>query len=116
MFPSPIIVAPMAGGTTTVDLVVAAGRAGGFGFLAAGYKSAETLAGQVAQARAAGVDFGVNVFVPGAIPPDAAALAVYRQELEAEAAAYGWIFRPFLRTTTAGRRRSTCWLPIRCRM
>lgn len=89
MFPSPIVVAPMAGGTSTVDLVVAAARAGGFGYLAAGYKSAQALAGQVAQVRAAGVDFGVNVFVPGTIPPDAGALAVYRQELEAEAAAYG---------------------------
>ncbi len=89
MFPSPIIVAPMAGGTSTPELVVAAARSGGCGFLAAGYKSAEALAAQVAQVRAAGVDFGVNVFVPGTTPLDSAALALYRQELEAEAATYG---------------------------
>ena len=35
----PVIAAPMAGGPTTVDMVLAAARAGSFGFLAAGYKT-----------------------------------------------------------------------------
>ena len=34
-----IVVAPMAGGPTTTDLVIAAAGAGALGFLAAGYKT-----------------------------------------------------------------------------
>lgn len=35
----PLIVAPMAGGPTTTELVIAAARAGALGFLAAGYRT-----------------------------------------------------------------------------
>ncbi|HSA41804.1 MAG TPA: nitronate monooxygenase, partial [Mycobacterium sp.] len=35
----PLIAAPMAGGPSTAALVIATGRAGGLGFLAAGYTS-----------------------------------------------------------------------------
>ena len=47
----PIVAAPMAGGPTTPELVVAAHRAGGIGFLAAGYLSAETLKTKIAAVR-----------------------------------------------------------------
>lgn len=62
----PIVAAPMGGGPTTPELVRAVAGAGGFGFLAAGYRSA----GEVeAEMRAVGggdrVRFGVNLFVPG---------------------------------------------------
>ena len=84
MFSSPIIAAPMAGGTTTAALALAASRAGAFPFAAAGYKTAEALAEHLAPLRAAGTDFGVNLFVPRAEPlaaGDAAALLRYRDEL-----------------------------------
>ena len=73
-----IVVAPMAGGPTTTDLVIAAGRAGALGFLAAGYKAPEAMAAEIAAVRAAtGEPFGVNVFVPGQPYPDGATLARY---------------------------------------
>src|SRR5580698_4581470 len=80
----------MAGGPSTVDLVVAAWRAGALGFLAGGYKTASGLAEQMAAVRAAGVDaFGVNLFVPGAPTTDLAGLAAYLAQLEADAAVVG---------------------------
>ncbi len=48
----PIVVAPMAGGPSTAELVVAAGRAGALGFLAAGYKTPATMAAEIAAVRA----------------------------------------------------------------
>ena len=48
-----IVVAPMAGGPTTTDLVIAAGRAGALGCLAAGYKTPEAMAAEITAVRAA---------------------------------------------------------------
>ena len=77
-----IVVAPMAGGPTTTDLVVAAARAGAFGWLAAGYKTPEAMAAEIAAVRAATAEpFGVNVFVPGPPYPDRRALARYLDSL-----------------------------------
>lgn len=92
MFDSPLIAAPMAGGTTTSALLAAAQAGGALGFLAGGYKSAGALREQIAAARAGGGDFGVNLFVPRAGPLDAAgnaSLAAYRAELEGEAGPRG---------------------------
>ena len=62
----PIVVAPMAGGPTTVGLVVAAAEAGALGFLAAGYKTAAAVKAEMDAVRASTAEaFGVNVFVPG---------------------------------------------------
>jgi nitronate monooxygenase len=86
----PLVVAPMAGGPSTVDLVVATARAGALGFLAGGYKTAPGLVEEMAAVRAAGVDaFGVNLFVPGEPTADQAGLAAYLAELEPDAAAVG---------------------------
>ncbi len=77
-----IVVAPMAGGPTTTDLVIAAARTGALGFLAAGYKTPEAMAAEITAVRAAAAGpFGVNVFVPGRPYPDAAALARYLSAL-----------------------------------
>ena len=77
-----IMVAPMAGGPTTTDLVVAAARAGALGWLAAGYKTPEAMAAEIAAVRAATAEpFGVNVFVPGAPYPDRRVLAGYLDSL-----------------------------------
>lgn len=86
----PLVVAPMAGGPSTVDLVVAGARAGALGFVAAGYRTAPALAEEMAAVRAAGVDtFGVNLFVPGAPTLVAGELAAYVAEVEADATALG---------------------------
>ncbi len=77
-----IVVAPMAGGPTTTDLVIAAARAGALGFLAAGYKTPAAMTAQIKEVRAATAEpFGVNVFVPGRRYPDAGRLARYLDSL-----------------------------------
>jgi NAD(P)H-dependent flavin oxidoreductase YrpB (nitropropane dioxygenase family) len=82
---SPVVAAPMAGGPTTPELVVAAARAGSLGFLAGGYKSAEQLAEQIRTARTATEVFGVNLFVPNSVPVDPDAYQQYADLLRAEA-------------------------------
>ena len=77
-----IVVAPMAGGPTTTDLVIAAGRAGALGCLAAGYKTPQAMAAELSAVRAATAEpFGVNVFVPGRPYQDAGTLARYLDSL-----------------------------------
>jgi len=81
----PVVVAPMAGGPSTAELVIAAARAGALGFLAAGYKTAAAMTAEIAAVRAATSEpFGVNVFVPGAPCPDLAELRRYLDSLSAE--------------------------------
>ncbi len=72
----------MAGGPSTIDLVIAAGRAEALGFLAAGYKTPGAMAAEITAVRAATAGpFGVNVFVPGRPYPDAATLTRYLDSL-----------------------------------
>lgn len=85
----PVIVAPMAGGPSTPALVVAAAASGALGFLAAGYKSVEIMAGEIAAVRDSTDHFGVNVFVPDDSPVDRAAIERYRERLHSEAERYG---------------------------
>jgi nitronate monooxygenase len=74
----PIIQAPMAGGASTPQLAAAVSGAGGFGFLAAGYRSPDAMREDVAAVRSAtDAPFGVNLFVPGPPDGDAAALRAY---------------------------------------
>jgi nitronate monooxygenase len=80
----PVVVAPMAGGPSTTDLVVAAARAGALGFLAGGYKTPPAMAAEIAAVRAATAEpFGVNVFVPGTPCADPGALDRYLGSLRA---------------------------------
>jgi NAD(P)H-dependent flavin oxidoreductase YrpB (nitropropane dioxygenase family) len=79
----------MAGGPSTPELVIAAGRAGSLGFLAGGYKTAETLADQIASVRAAGVSFGVNLFAPNPVPVDPGAFRRYASAISPEARRHG---------------------------
>jgi NAD(P)H-dependent flavin oxidoreductase YrpB (nitropropane dioxygenase family) len=90
----PVVAAPMAGGPTTVALVAAVLRAGGFPFLAAGYKTAEAMGAEVRRVREFGGAFGVNLFVPGPAVLDAAAFRAYAAELEPEAAPLGVELNP----------------------
>ena len=81
----PIVAAPMAGGPTTPELVVAADRAGGIGFLAAGYLSAEALKTKIGAVRRQTSLLGVNLFAPNPVPVDRTAYRAYRERLRADA-------------------------------
>ena len=85
----PVIAAPMAGGASTPALVTAAALAGGLGFLAAGYKTPQALAGQIAEVRSAGLPFGVNLFAPNPVPADLGAYRRYARAIQPEADRYG---------------------------
>jgi nitronate monooxygenase len=75
----PVVQAPMAGGPSTVELARAVSDAGGLGFLAAGYRGAESLRDDIRELR--GRRFGVNLFVPGTSRVDERALAEYVRSL-----------------------------------
>ncbi|WP_369135061.1 nitronate monooxygenase [Modestobacter sp. I12A-02662] len=87
--PARVVAAPMAGGPSTVALAAAVGAAGGLGFLAAGYRTAEQLAAQVAELRAVSdAPFGVNVFAAGPAA-DPAVLTAHAARVAAWAQRYG---------------------------
>ena len=87
---SPVVCAPMAGGPSTPGLVAAVCDAGGLGFLAAGYKPAGAVAGEVETVRAAtSAPFGLNLFLVGPCEVAAEALDAYQRSLEPEAARLG---------------------------
>ncbi len=80
----------MAGGPSTPELAIAVCQAGGLGFLAAGYKRANAVGGEIAEVRAAtDAPFGVNLFVPTPEPAPAEALADYLGEIGPEAERQG---------------------------
>jgi nitronate monooxygenase len=81
----PIVQAPMAGGPSTPELAAAVGRAGGLGFLAAGYLSAERLDEHIAWTSERMERVGVNVFVGGGGPADPAVVGRYADLLRPEA-------------------------------
>jgi nitronate monooxygenase len=86
----PVVVAPMAGGPSTTELVIAASAAGALGFLAAGYKSVAAMRAEMDTVEASGAAlYGVNVFVPGAPAPDPGAVRGYVAGLAAEAGELG---------------------------
>ena len=71
-------------------LAAAVSDAGGLGSLAAGYKTADEVALEIAATkRLTEAPFGVNVFVPYRPPVDEAALGRYLAELEKEASSLG---------------------------
>jgi nitronate monooxygenase len=87
---APIVAAPMAGGPTTPALVAAVSEAGGLGFLAAGYKSAQAVQAEIAAVRSATArPFGVNLFYPTRDGTDEAAIDAYARSLRAEEVRYG---------------------------
>ena len=74
----PIVLAPLAGGPTTPELVTAVGEAGAFGFLAAGYLEPSALEQAIADVRArTSRPFGVNVFSRPSGPADPAEYGPY---------------------------------------
>lgn len=86
----PVIVAPMAGGPSTPALAAAGSNAGGLGFVAAGYLTADALAERVTAARRLTTrPLGVNLFVPQPSAGVASEIARYADVLAADAARYG---------------------------
>ncbi|MGW2044526.1 nitronate monooxygenase [Streptomyces sp. NPDC001858] len=89
LFPHPIVQAPMAGGVSVPQLVAAVAEAGGLGFLAAGYKTADGLYEEIKQLRSlTGRPFGVNLFLPQPEHAETGAVEVYAHQLAGEAAWY----------------------------
>lgn len=91
----PVWVAPMAGGPSRPELVIAAARAGHFAQLAAGYKTADAMSAEIRQVREAGVDlFGVNLFVPNPHPVVRDDYDAYAESLRATAQRVGYAGDP----------------------
>ncbi|OIK01453.1 2-nitropropane dioxygenase [Streptomyces sp. MUSC 14] len=89
LLPHPIVQAPMAGGVSVPQLVAAVSEAGGLGFLAAGYKTADGMYQEIKQLRGlTSRPFGVNVFVPQPELSESGAVEVYAHQLAGEAAWY----------------------------
>jgi nitronate monooxygenase len=86
----PVVPAPMAGGPSRPELAAAVCEAGGLGSLAGGYKTPETMDGEIRRLRGmTDRPFGVNLFVPQRTSGDPAAVRGYRDRLADEAARYG---------------------------
>ena len=80
----------MAGGPSTPELAAAVSDAGGLGFLAAGYRTAEQLREEIEQTRElTDATFGVNLFVVTEAAVDDGAVQRYARELEPVAESYG---------------------------
>jgi nitronate monooxygenase len=78
----PIVQAPLAGGASTPALAAAVSDAGGLGFLAAGYLSADAVRADVRSLRELTTrPFGINVFAPPQPVPDPAAVERYAAAL-----------------------------------
>ncbi|MEU3404112.1 nitronate monooxygenase [Streptomyces sp. NPDC006670] len=89
LHPYPIVQAPMAGGVSGPPLVAAVCEAGGLGFLAGGYKTADGMYQEIKQTRGlTRRPFGVNLFLPQADHADPAAVEAYRGQLAGEASWY----------------------------
>jgi nitronate monooxygenase len=85
----PIIVAPMAGGPSTPQLAAAGTNAGGLGFIAAGYLTAEAFAERLAAARSiTSGPIGANLFVPQPSAGTAEDIELYAKALGPDAQRY----------------------------
>lgn len=86
----PIVLAPLAGGSSTPELTAAVSEAGGLGFLASGYLTPEALEERMARVRElTDAPFGVNLFVPGDPEAETPDLASYLREVAQDANRYG---------------------------
>ncbi|PXX08042.1 nitronate monooxygenase [Mycolicibacterium moriokaense] len=87
---APIIVAPMAGGPSTPELAAAGTNAGGVGFVAAGYLTAEAFAERITATRGlTSGPIGANLFVPQVSAGTPDGIARYAEALALEAERYG---------------------------
>jgi nitronate monooxygenase len=78
----------MAGGPSTPALAAAVSRAGGLGFLTAGYKTVDRVEPELAEVRSLvpdGVPYGINLFAPPGHGTGAAEVSSYADRLRDEA-------------------------------
>src|SRR5947207_10630035 len=86
----PIVGAPLAGGPSTAALAAAVSGAGGLGFLAAGYRTADAVRQDIAELRRRTArPFGVSLFVPSGAAADPDEVRRYADSLRGEASRYG---------------------------
>ena len=86
----PVVGAPLSGGSSTPELAAAVSEAGGLGFIAAGYKTADEVRREIEHVRRRTQrPFGVNLFFPTQLAVDEAAVADYTERLAGEAERYG---------------------------
>jgi nitronate monooxygenase len=86
----PIVQAPMGGGPSTPALAAAVAEAGGLGFLATGYKTADAVRKDIEALRSlTRRPFGVNLFAPPQPVADPAAVERFAAALGGEADRYG---------------------------
>jgi nitronate monooxygenase len=86
----PVLVAPMAGGPSTPELAAAGTNAGGLGFIAAGYLTADAFGERIIAARKLTTgSLGVNLFVPQPSAGTRAEIDRYAAALASEAEHYG---------------------------
>ncbi len=85
-----ILVAPMAGGPSTPELAAAGSAAGGLGFVAGGYLTAQAFAERITAAQSLTTGpVGANVFVPQPSAAAPQAIADYAAALRPDAERYG---------------------------
>lgn len=86
----PIVQAPLGGGPSTPELTAAVAKAGGLGFLAAGYKTPEAVRADFGRLRElSDRPFGVNLFAPPGPVADPDVLEAYGHQLAPEAETQG---------------------------
>ncbi|KAA0095195.1 nitronate monooxygenase [Mycolicibacterium sp. P1-18] len=86
----PVIIAPMAGGPTTPELAAAGSNAGGLGFLAGGYLTADVFAERITAARQLTTGpLGANLFVVQSSAARPEAIQQYAKALGGESKRYG---------------------------
>ncbi|GAA1143552.1 NAD(P)H-dependent flavin oxidoreductase [Nesterenkonia lutea] len=98
-----LVAAPMAGGPSRPELVIAASRAGAHGFLAGGYKTAAELAEQISAVQEETPRLGVNLFVPNPVPLDA------QDRVRYEAALRRWTTEQAAARSADRRNRDPAW-------
>ncbi|CDO05512.1 2-nitropropane dioxygenase [Mycolicibacterium cosmeticum] len=87
---APILVAPMAGGPSTPELAAAGSEAGGLGFVAAGYLSADVFAQRLTATRKLTTrPIGANLFAPQPSAVQPGDIDRYRAALSGEVQRYG---------------------------
>lgn len=79
----------MAGGPSTPALVIAVGKAGGFGILAGALLTPEALDAQLTEIEASSVPYGVNLFLPSTRTESRDEVERYRRDLASSAADLG---------------------------
>lgn len=79
----PIIQAPMAGGSTTPELVAAVSNCGGLGMIGAGYMQPEQIREHIRETKKLTTrPFGINLFIPEKITVDEEKVALAQKLLE----------------------------------